>query len=460
VNKKIIFIAIAFGTSVRDVLRNDTFYLLKKNKKNHIVIFTQDVSSKFKEEFGDDNVNFVKLDKYKATVSERIILTFHRSILRFKCRTMDLGNTGGNTFSIDLIKPVSFVLLKTIGLQNLNIFIGYLYKKFTTPIKYSEEFKKYNPDLVVVTRVLNFSPDYPVMREALRRNIPVVALVSSWDNLTSKAFFPFSLYKLVVWNNVLKKEAMELFQFPQDDIYVSGIPRYDELLSNKFLKNSRKDSLLKYLGITSDCRIITYATGSTTTGRGKYDKFSAEPKIATIIAKAINNGAIKNSVLVVRLHPQANIREYYKLRDFKNVIVQTPGEESMFQDRLLSIDDDIDFGLLMKHSDVVVNLASTVTIDAALFDTPIICINFDFYGFRPIKHSVRKMYLFDHYAKLSKNKGYVLAKDKGNLIFQINHALCHPEELKLERRAIVKQQCVYRDGKSGERVSNFLSSLI
>jgi hypothetical protein len=35
----------------------------------------------------------------------------------------------------------------------------------------------------------------PVMRAALKYNVPVIALVSSWDNLTSKAFFPFALDK-------------------------------------------------------------------------------------------------------------------------------------------------------------------------------------------------------------------------------------------------------------------------
>ena len=44
--KKKIFLAIAFGTSVRDVLRNDTYRILKSRPDLDIVIFAQDVNEK------------------------------------------------------------------------------------------------------------------------------------------------------------------------------------------------------------------------------------------------------------------------------------------------------------------------------------------------------------------------------------------------------------------------------
>jgi hypothetical protein len=60
----------------------------------------------------------------------------------------------------------------------------------------------------------------------------------------------------------------------------------------------------------------------------------------------------------------------------------------------------------MKHREVVTNLASTITIDAALLDTPIICNNFDYFGQRELKYSVIKVYQFDHYAKFAKGKRF------------------------------------------------------
>ena len=128
----------------------------------------------------------------------------------------------------------------------------------------------------------------------------------------------------------------------------------------------------------------------------------------------------------------------------ENVILQVPGEKSGFQDRLFSYTDDIELGELMKHSDVVINLASTITIDAALFDTPIICINFDYFGQRELKYSVKKFYQFDHYAKLAKTKGFTLPNSLDDLISKITYQLANPNDLKTERLDIVKQQCLYQ----------------
>ena len=76
------------------------------------------------------------------------------------------------------------------------------------------------------------------MRTADYLKIPVIALVSSWDNLTSKAFFPFSLRRLIVWNNVLKNEAISLFDFPENKISVTGVPRYDLFFRKKDISKS------------------------------------------------------------------------------------------------------------------------------------------------------------------------------------------------------------------------------
>ncbi len=452
--KPIIFFAIAFGTSVRDVLRNDTYKHLKDNKNLEIVILAQHIDEQFMTEFGAENVHFEQLLEYKASLVERCISYFHRGVLRHKCRTIDLGNTAGNTFSIDIIKPFTALLLKMLGLSNINKLVHLLYEKLTPAKLYTDVFEKYKPDQVIVTRVLNYSNDYPVMRTALKYNVPVIALVSSWDNLTSKAFFPFALYKLVVWNDVMKNEAIDLFQYPESDIFVSGIPRYDALLNNEIYRT--KVQFLQSMGANINKKLITYATGSKTTGRTKVDTKSPEPEIVKYIAQCICDDIISNSQLLVRLHPQADVSEYKSLLDMENVILQVPGEKSGFQDRLFSNADDIELGELMKHSDVVVNLASTITIDAALFDTPIICINFDFFGQRKLKDSVKKFYQFDHYAKLAMTKGFTLANSSDDLIKNITYQLAHPKNLKKERLDIVKQQCKYTDGKSGARIANFL----
>lgn len=453
--RKKIFLGIAFGTSVRDVLRNDTFSILKSQPNLDIVVFAQDIESQTMKEIGGENIHFEKLLNFSPSYSERILLQLHRALLRKKCKTIDLGNTAGDTKAIDKFTPLANFLRSILGYKKTTKLIFWLYKAFTKPTLYKDVFEKHKPDLVLVTRVLNYSLDYPLLRRAVSNKIPVISLVSSWDNLTSKAFFPFSLDSIVVWNDVLKNEAIDLFDFPSEKIFVSGIPRYDLLFRKKGF--GTKEAFFENFKLDISKKLIVYGTGSQQTGRTSIDLTSPEPEIVAFIADAIKDNQIKEpSQLLVRLHPQAALSEYEHLINREDVIVQIPGKLTTFQDRLFSEKDDIELGETMQFADVVVNLGSTVTIDAAVFDTPIICVGFDFRGERPFKASVKRLYVFDHYAKLKTTGGFDFAESKEELISQLNHALKTPTHLKENRKKIVQQQCVFTDGKSGERVANFI----
>lgn len=448
--KKTVFIAIAFGTSVRDVLRNDTYKLLLGREDLDIVILAQDISEAFKKEFGHGNqVKFEKLVPVKPTLMERVLLHFHRATLRDRCRTIDLGNTSGDTSAIDKITPLARLTLKILGEAGTNKLIYILYKLFASRSDYKSHFEKYKPDLVVVTRVLNYSADYPVMRTAAKLKVPVVALVSSWDNLTSKAFFPFSLNRLVVWNEVLKAEAVDLFQFPAEKIEVTGIPRYDVFFRKTNFRT--KADFVSAWGLKPAHKIITYCTGSETTGKSVLDPVSPESNIAKYIGEQCSKGVYGDATLIVRLHPQANVDHYKSLEGLENVIVNIPGVKGQFQDRVFSGIEDVEFGELMCYSDVVINFASTVTIDAAVFDTPIVGVNFDFNGERPYNISPRRIYDFDHYAKLRKVNGFTLVEGRAEMDEAIVDYLRNPSLMKDGRQRIVDQQCVFTDGQSGAR---------
>lgn len=459
VKKKRIFIAIAFGTSVRDVLRTDVFAYLQKQPNLDIVIFMQDVRQEIIDEFGSANVTFKKMKHFKPTFFERILLLIHRSLLREKCRSIDIGNTAGDTSLIDKLSPFVRFLRLFISYKSFTQLIFSLYRLAKVSKLYDTEFSEYKPDLVVVTRVLNYSQDYPFLRVSVKKNIPVIALVSSWDNLTSKAFFPFSITSLVVWNEVMKKEAIELFNFPEEKIFISGIPRYDLFFQN--LQIATKAEFCNKFGLDINKKIIFYCTGSAQTGPSKLGP-SPQPYIAKFIAECIENRVFSSPTqLFVRLHPQANPDDYNLLREFSNnVVVHAPGHKTDFQDRLFTHRDDIEFAESLYYCDVLINLASTVTIDAAVFDKPIICENIDLWGYQDIYSSIQRFYEFDHFAKLRETNGFDIVRSKDELVERINFLINNPTYKSIERKKIVEQQCYYMDGKSGFRTANHILKVL
>jgi CDP-glycerol glycerophosphotransferase (TagB/SpsB family) len=161
------------------------------------------------------------------------------------------------------------------------------------------------------------------------------------------------------------------------------------------------------------------------------------------------------------MHPQANPNDYNLLSEFSNnVVVHTPGSKSNFQDRLFTKKDDIEFVESLTYCDVLINLASTVTIDAAVFDKPIICENIDLWGYQDIYSSIQKFYEFDHFAKLSETNGFDIVRSIEELVERINFLFSNPTYKHSERQKIVEQQCYYMDGKSGYRTANHILEVL
>lgn len=454
-----IFIAIAFGTSVRDLLRTNAYQPFVNNKKYRVVIFSKEVGGNFRKEFGGDNVFFEKLHDYQPTFTERMLLVFHRALLRKMSRTIALGNTAGNLTSMRLMSPLVWFLQLFLDHTKITMLIGWLYKKTNRGSTYCGLFDHYNPSMLVVTRVLNYSNDYPLLKSAALKSVKAVALVSSWDNLTSKAFFPYELTSLVVWNQVMKAEAVSLYGFDEEKILVSGAPRYDVYFDDS--NNPTKQEIFEYYGLSPHKKTILYASGSGATTTSRFDSTSPEADICCYIAEAIDRGDISNAQIIVRLHPQADIDHYTGLvTNYPSVVVDVPGEVKQFHDRYFELNDDKRYATLLKECDVVLNFASTATIDAAVFNTPIICVNFDYRGVRPLIYSPRKIYEFDHYKKLLRCDGVDLCSEKEALIPYINKALRNPSRKASGRERIVKQQLQFKDGRSGLRVAEHLMNIL
>ncbi len=455
---KTIFWGIAHGTTVRDVLRNDTFLSLKENPDlKHILFVEAAKDEKFVDEFSGHNVEIRPLQPFNTSLAERMIFLFHKAALRHKCESIALGKSSGDKRALNLMTPVAFLARKILGDKGVTRLVGLLYKVFASKTDlYEKEFDEFKPDLVIVTRVLSFSPDYPLLKSAAIKNVRVISLIASWDNLTSKGFFPFSIDSLVVWNNILKEEAEDLFFFPSEKIFVSGIPRYDQFFRLKASKSYRsKEKYFADKGYSLNRKLLIYGTGSGTMGKTKLDQVTQESLLVEFLADSLDK-LNEPCQLVVRLHPQAITEEYYNLRNRENVFVEIPGRKSKFKDRLFSSEDEVELAEALAHCDVLLNFGSTISIDAAVFDAPIVCPNFDFLGDRPYQYSMTRLYRFDHMRKLVDFGGIRLPKSKGDMLKEINRYIGDPALESLERKAIVDAMCYNTDGKTGHRVANHI----
>ena len=99
------------------------------------------------------------------------------------------------------------------------------------------------PDLVLVTPLVTFESyqtDY--VKAAHRLGIPVVFIPFSWDNLTNKGLMRIQPDRVLVWNDIQRREAIELHGCNPDHIAITGAPRFDDFFAGR-PSTSRADFL-------------------------------------------------------------------------------------------------------------------------------------------------------------------------------------------------------------------------
>jgi len=459
---KTVVITITHGIVVRNILRTDVFKILKSRRDLRIVLAvlhrTPFFNSKsFAAEFSGENV-IVENVGVKSNIVERALRKIAEMIffninynetIRIKEMTLKKKSYFGY-LGLKLVKKVLGKNKNVIeALKSLDVFLfGYKHKY------YRELFEKYKPSLIFSTDFL-WPHEWGLIRAAEHYDVPVVSMVLSWDHL-SKGRLPTRFGKVIVWNDFLKGQLMEYYDYSPNDIFVSGIPHFDYYIHDKGRLSSRRE-FLKNVGTAPNEKLITYTTSPPTVSPFEQD-------VIEIVCEAIKNGEIKYpSHLHVRFHPADNFGRYEKLKKYGNIVTfEIPGKSVSRAGYTWGPDreDMLHYADLLLHSDVIINIASTVSIDASAFDTPVINIAFDGYEEKSYFDSVIRYYDQTHYKKVVGTGGVKIAKNKEELIRYINDYLRNPKLDSEGRKKIVREQCYRLDGKSGKRIALYILSFL
>lgn len=315
--------------------------------------------------------------------------------------------------------------------------------------------EKYRPDMVLLPDVV-FLPDPIFARAAKRLGIYTVAMARSWDNLTSKGVVQAMPDKLVVYSNRMVEEAVKVVGMKKENVFMAGPPQFDPHF--KPAKLSR-ESFLKGLGIDPSKKIILCAPF--------FDRYTGSA-VALIngLVKAIEDGSLPKDVhLLVRYRPGTPLMKDGTLAESVRYTITVPSLASFDGAGRFSPLEDFewsakDVDLLvdsLRFSDVVINTVSTLSVDAMVFDKPVINLRFDAEPDCPPQHSVNVMLPeHDHYKAIEASGGVRLVSSMNELIDSINAYLKDPTIDAEGRERLRQEQIVFMDGQSGRRIADFI----
>ncbi|MDG1974841.1 MAG: hypothetical protein P8I26_07420 [Flavobacteriaceae bacterium] len=210
--------------------------------------------------------------------------------------------------------------------------------------------------------------------------------IFSWDNVTSRGPILNTPDYFFVWNKYVKEEVIKYYKYPENKIKLVSVPFYDFFHSNLSKNNFEIPNVKQKF-------TLLYATGETSF-------IDYEPKLVEEIYNTLKDRY--NLSFIIRLHPLDKL-ENYNFRNHSNVKIVEPtsyvfnlknqpeyyfskNDYQMYVDQLI-------------NSDLILNIASTVTIDSLILGKNVANINFMPQSYNGNKN-VNDYYKTDHYSKI------------------------------------------------------------
>lgn len=217
------------------------------------------------------------------------------------------------------------------------------------------------PDLVLVTPLVDYGSyqtDY--VKSAHRMGVPVVFAPFSWDNLTNRGLIRVAPDRVLVWNEIQKKEATDLHGVPADHVIVTGAPRFDEFFAMR--PSTTRQDFCKRIGLDPAGGFVLYLCSS---------EFVAPREVEFVIRwmsylRHVPDPAVRTCGVLVRPHP-AHLKQWKNadLSGFSDAALWD-AKEAMNADQ--SLYDSI------HHSNVVVALNTSAMIEAGILDKPVLTL--------------------------------------------------------------------------------------
>ncbi|MBF0284295.1 MAG: hypothetical protein HQL51_07535 [Magnetococcales bacterium] len=442
-----VFLLLDSGTSIRNILRTDVFARLRAEPETRLVVFVPPpaLTAAFRREFAGPGVVLEPLISQPPTARGK----FWRSLRR------DLWAATAGVDSYRGIRARNWIFPPRAGLLKLwasRIAGGAaaLLERFwqkeraAFPLADHPLFHRYRPEVIFCGTLYPKDPCLELI--APRLGVPVVALVHSWDNLTTKGPFPFQPDRWIVWNDLLKGELERLHGVDPARIFVSGMPQSDLYVRREGYWSREK--FFAHHQLDPARRLIVYTSGPP-------GLVPMDPAIAEILAGMVAANRWSDPCqLLVRLHPKDDPGRYAGLRGRPGVTVQLPGEKAATNDGWNPSEREMhQLAETLCYADVVVNIASTITIDACAFDTPVVNVAFDGPRDLPPGRSCRRFYAFDHYRSIVATGGARMAFSAEELQRALAAYLADPSLDAEGRERIRREQYGVLDGQAGRRVA-------
>lgn len=213
------------------------------------------------------------------------------------------------------------------------------------------------PDLVVVTPLVTFESyqtDY--VKSAHGLGIPVLFIPFSWDNLTNKGLMRVQPDRVLVWNDVQRREAVDLHGCRPDDVVIVGASRFDDFFDRSV--STTYEAFAREWGLDPDRPLVLYMGSSQLTGPNEMELIRRWAEAF----RASDDPLLRECNLLIRPHPALKASwASVDYADLPRVAVSRHASRNADQELFDSL----------HHARAAVGLNTSAMLEAAIVGTPV-----------------------------------------------------------------------------------------
>lgn len=255
--------------------------------------------------------------------------------------------------------------------------------------------------------------------------IPTASFIFSWDNLP-KATMVVETDYYFVWSDHMKKELLYYYDYIRpEQVFVTGTPQFESHANKATILS--KQAFFEGNGLDSAKKYICYSGDDITTSPDDQQYLADTVKaVRALNAKGHNLGILfrrcpvdfssrydgvleANKDLLVNLPPL-----WKKIGEGWNTILPTREDVILQQNTIF-------------HTEMVVNLGSSMVFDYVCYDKPCCFVNYDTDRTVGSNSSVKKIYNYVHFRSMPSKNGVIWLNSPEEIANHIEAGLLNPE---------------------------------
>lgn len=240
------------------------------------------------------------------------------------------------------------------------------------------------PDVVLFTPLIGVvaSPQLDCLYAAMARGLPTALCVWSWDHLSSKALIRTVPDRILVWNPVQRREAVDLHGVPADRVVVTGAQCFDQWFDRK--PSRSRAEFCRRVGLPDDRPFLLWVCSSL---------FKGSPPEAAFVMRwirelrASGHPELAEANILVRPHPA-------RFPEWEGVDPASEPGVAFWGSNPVDADSRADYFDSLHYSTAVVGLNTSAFIEGAIAGRPAYTILLPEY-FENQEGTIHFHYLFD-----------------------------------------------------------------